>query len=209
MATLNVIRRWALRENMSIREISRRTGMARNTVKKYLRSDETEPTYAKRVSSSKLDPFAEKLAIWLGMEATKSRKQRRNLKQIYTTVLQKLNPRRRRSRTYPQREHLVHTNRVGQDLMERLGQGSAQFNMLLLQIPCVLTKFSLYTKVNNFLKFFRGSQVRREQTLNDVRLFGRIGSTNRRWDTAAVINTARNAAYGEVFCDCFHVVLYH
>ena len=84
VATLNVIRRWALRESMSIREISRRTGMARNTVKKYLRSDETESTYARRVSSSKLDPYAEKLATWLGMEATKSRKQRRNLKQIYT-----------------------------------------------------------------------------------------------------------------------------
>lgn len=84
MATLNVIRRWALREQMSIREISRRTGLARNTVKKYLRSDETEPTYAKRISPSKLDPYAEKLATWLGIEATKSRKQRRNLKQIYT-----------------------------------------------------------------------------------------------------------------------------
>lgn len=70
---------------MSIREISRRTGLARNTVKKYLRSDETEPTYARRVSSSKLDPYAEKLATWLGIEATKSRKQRRNLKQIYTS----------------------------------------------------------------------------------------------------------------------------
>ena len=84
MATLNVIRRWALREQMSIREISRRTGLARNTVKKYLRSDETEPTYAKRISPSKLDPYAEKLALWLGIEATKSRKQRRNRKQIYT-----------------------------------------------------------------------------------------------------------------------------
>jgi IS30 family transposase len=87
VATLNVIRRWAVRENMSIREISRRTGMARNTVKKYLRSDETEPTYAKRVSSSKLDPFAEMLSTWPGMEATKSRKLRRNLKQICTTIL--------------------------------------------------------------------------------------------------------------------------
>ena len=73
-----------MREQMSIREISRRTGLARNTVKKYLRSDETEPTYAKRASPSKLDPYAEKLAAWLGIEATKSRKQRRNLKQIYT-----------------------------------------------------------------------------------------------------------------------------
>ncbi len=84
VATLNVIRRWTLREQMPIREISRRTGLARNTVKKYLRSDETEPTYAMRVSPSKLDPYAEKLATWLGIEATKSRKQRRNLKQIYT-----------------------------------------------------------------------------------------------------------------------------
>lgn len=70
---------------MSIREISRRTGLARNTVKKYLRSDENEPTYAKRARPSKLDPYAEKLATWLGVEATKSRKQRRNLRQIYTS----------------------------------------------------------------------------------------------------------------------------
>jgi hypothetical protein len=53
-------------------------------VKKYLRSEETEPAYTGRVSPSKLDPYAEKLATWLGIEATKSRKQRRNLKQIYT-----------------------------------------------------------------------------------------------------------------------------
>jgi len=62
VATLNVIRRWALREQMSIRDISRHTGLARNAVKKYLRSDETEPTYTKRISPSKLDPYAEKLA---------------------------------------------------------------------------------------------------------------------------------------------------
>jgi len=84
VATLNVIRCWALREQMSIREISRRTSLARNTVKKYLRSDETEPTYTKRISPSKLDPYAERLVTRLGIEATKSRKQRRNLKQIYT-----------------------------------------------------------------------------------------------------------------------------
>lgn len=45
MATLNVIRRWALRDQMSIREISRRTGLARNTVKKHLRSEESEPRF--------------------------------------------------------------------------------------------------------------------------------------------------------------------
>jgi transposase len=71
VATLNVIRRWALREDMSIREISRRTGLARNAVKTYLRFDEAEPACSKRVSSSKLDPSAAKLATWLGIEATK------------------------------------------------------------------------------------------------------------------------------------------
>jgi transposase len=89
VATLNVIRRWALRDQLSIREIARRTGLARNTVKKYLRSDEAEPRYARRVSSSKLDPYAEKLATWLGIEATKSRKQRRTLRQIHTDSAQK------------------------------------------------------------------------------------------------------------------------
>jgi transposase len=105
---------------MSIREIARRTGLARNTVKKHLRSEESEPKDPRRVSSSKLDPYAEKLATWLGIEATKSRKQRRTLRQIRT---------RRRSRTYPHREHLLLTKSVGQDWMERLGQASAQFNI--------------------------------------------------------------------------------
>ncbi len=86
MATLSVIRRWALREQMSIREIARRTGLSRNTVKKYLRAGEEAPRYAKRASSSKLDPYADKLATWLAIEATKSRKQRRNLRQIHTST---------------------------------------------------------------------------------------------------------------------------
>jgi DNA replication protein DnaC/transcriptional regulator with XRE-family HTH domain len=85
VATINIIRRWALRDQMSIREIARRTGLARNTVKKYLRSDNPQPTYARRASSTKLDPYAEKLATWLSMEVTKSRKQRRTLRQIHTT----------------------------------------------------------------------------------------------------------------------------
>ena len=65
MATLSVIRRWALREQLSIREIARRTGLSRNTIKKYLRAGAAEPRYAKRISPSKLDPFAEKLSGWL------------------------------------------------------------------------------------------------------------------------------------------------
>ncbi len=86
MATLSVIRRWALGEHLSLREIARRIGMSRNTIKKYLRADAAEPRYAKRVSPSKIDAFADKLPGWLNTEADKSRKQRRTVKQMYADL---------------------------------------------------------------------------------------------------------------------------
>jgi transposase len=87
VATLSIIRRWALREQLSIREIARRTGLSRNTIKKYLHADVAEPRYAKRVSPSKLDPFAAKLSGWLTSETSKSRKQRRTVKQMHADLV--------------------------------------------------------------------------------------------------------------------------
>ena len=52
VALLSVIRRWHLREGMPIREIARRTGLSRNTVRKYLASGVVEPSYPKRKSPS-------------------------------------------------------------------------------------------------------------------------------------------------------------
>ena len=83
MGLLNVIRRMALREKLPIREIARRTGLSRNTIKKYLRAGTIEPKFNVPARSSKLDPYAEKLAAWLKTEAAKSRKQRRTLKQLH------------------------------------------------------------------------------------------------------------------------------
>ena len=45
MGLLNIIRRMALREKQSIREISRRTGLSRNTIAKYLNAGTIEPTF--------------------------------------------------------------------------------------------------------------------------------------------------------------------
>ncbi|MBB5685728.1 sigma factor-like helix-turn-helix DNA-binding protein, partial [Sphingobium boeckii] len=45
MALLSVIRRWHYRDHLSIREIAKRTGLSRNTVRKYLRSDTVEPRF--------------------------------------------------------------------------------------------------------------------------------------------------------------------
>jgi transposase len=88
MGFLSVIRRWALRDKMPIREISRRTGLSRNTIRKYLRADIVEPSFQTPTRPSKLDPFAEKLSGWLLMEQRKSRKERRTAKQIHADLVQ-------------------------------------------------------------------------------------------------------------------------
>ena len=87
MGLLNIIRRMHLRQELSIREISRRTGLSRNTVTRHLASDTIEPRFATPDRPSKLDPFAGKLADWLKSEAGKSRKQRRTMKQLHADLV--------------------------------------------------------------------------------------------------------------------------
>jgi transcriptional regulator with XRE-family HTH domain len=66
---------------MPIREIVRRTGVSRNTIKKYLRTGIVEPEFQILDRPSNLDPHAEKLTDWLLSEQRKSRKERRTAKQ--------------------------------------------------------------------------------------------------------------------------------
>lgn len=88
MGLLRVIRLWALRKKMPIREIARRTGLSRNTIKKYLRAGIVEPQFQSLDRPSKLDPFAEKLTGWLVAEQRKSRKERRTAKQMHADLVQ-------------------------------------------------------------------------------------------------------------------------
>ena len=87
MELLSVIRRWHYRDHFSIREISRRTGLSRNTVRKYLRSDSVEPKFNVPDRPSKLDPYADKLSHMLRQEAGKSRKQKRTIKQLHADLV--------------------------------------------------------------------------------------------------------------------------
>ena len=87
MELLNLIRRMSLREKLAIREIARRTGLSRNTVKEHLNAGPVEPMFAISVRPGKLDPFADKLAGWLTSEAGKSRKQPRTLKQLHADLV--------------------------------------------------------------------------------------------------------------------------
>lgn len=75
MGLLDIIRRMDLRQNLPNREIARRTGVS------------DEPKFATPERSSKLAPFAKKLAGWLKTQTGKSRKQRRTLKQRHTDLV--------------------------------------------------------------------------------------------------------------------------
>ncbi len=88
MGFLRLILKWALRDRMPIREIARRTGVSRNTIKKYLREGIVEPSFRTPDRPSKLDPYAEKLSGWLVSEQRKSRKERRTAKQMHADLVQ-------------------------------------------------------------------------------------------------------------------------
>ncbi|PJC99816.1 hypothetical protein GQ37_005795 [Janthinobacterium sp. BJB1] len=83
VAVLSIIRRWHIRDQVSLREISRRLGISRNTVRGYLRSETIEPAYAEWRSTRAIDKYAFQLSALLKTEAARTLKQRRTLKQIH------------------------------------------------------------------------------------------------------------------------------
>ena len=88
VALLSVIRRWHHREGLSVRKIARRTGLSRNTVRKYLASKVVEPRYPDRKGPSKLDDYEQTLISWLHRESKRHRKQRRSIKHLYQDLVQ-------------------------------------------------------------------------------------------------------------------------
>jgi transposase len=72
---------------MPIREIERRTGLSRNTIRKYLRSDAVEVKFKAPERPSRLDPYADKLSDWLRVEAGKGRKGRRTARQLHADLV--------------------------------------------------------------------------------------------------------------------------
>lgn len=83
MDVLGKIRRWHLRDGLSIRQIAKKTTLSRNTIRKYLRDEVVELEYPDRVSPSKLDAFAEVLTRWLAEDAALPRKQKRTGRRLF------------------------------------------------------------------------------------------------------------------------------
>ena len=79
VGTLAKIRRLYHRDKQSIKEISRQTGLARNTVRSWLREpDVVEPKYAPRVIVTKLDAYIETLERWLKADSGRGKRERRS-----------------------------------------------------------------------------------------------------------------------------------
>jgi transposase len=83
------IRRMHLRDGLSLRDIARRTGLSRNTVRNWLRqSGVVEPKYPRRVTKSVVDPWAEQLAMWLRADRHRAKRDRRTARNLYQLIKQ-------------------------------------------------------------------------------------------------------------------------
>jgi transposase len=83
MAMIGKIRRMHLRDGLSISEIVKRTSLARNTVKKWLRAAPgTEPKYQRRAAPHKLTPFIDTLVTMLEADARRPKRDRRTAKAL-------------------------------------------------------------------------------------------------------------------------------
>lgn len=87
MDMLAKIRRMHLRDGLSIREVSRRTGLSRNTVRQWLRQEGvTEPKYPKRDAVSAVDAWAEHLASALKADQHRPVRDRRTIKMLFEQI---------------------------------------------------------------------------------------------------------------------------
>jgi transposase len=83
MATLGKIRRMYFRDGLSLSEISRRTSLARNTIKQWLKKPEgTEPKYRRQSRPGKLTPFETALTHALDVDARRPKRDRRTARAL-------------------------------------------------------------------------------------------------------------------------------
>ena len=87
MFMVGKIRRMYFRDAMSVREIVRRTGLSRNTVRTWLRApSEREPRYRRSSGAGKLTPFHAVLEQALKADALRPRKERRTGLALYREI---------------------------------------------------------------------------------------------------------------------------
>ena len=88
MEILGKIRRMYLRDKLSLHEITKQTGLARNTIRSWLRrSDKAErPTYRRGTGPGKLTAFHAALEQALKADAHRAKQDRRTAKALYAQI---------------------------------------------------------------------------------------------------------------------------
>jgi transposase len=75
------------RDGMSLREVARRTGLSRNTVRAWLRqSDVVEPKYPVRAVRSVVDPYRDQLEAWLRSDLHRPKRDRRTARVLFNQI---------------------------------------------------------------------------------------------------------------------------
>ena len=85
MEMIGKIRRMYFRDNKSLHEISKRTSLSRNTIRKWVRSkdDVAQPTYQRSQMPGKLTAFHESLEQALKADSLRHKQNRRTAKDLY------------------------------------------------------------------------------------------------------------------------------
>jgi|SRR3989338_10320584 len=88
MEMFGKIRRMHLRDKLSLHEITKRTGLSRNTIRKWLRdSKETAPpTYRRREEPGKLAAFHDALEQALKVDSHRAKQNRRTAKDLFAQI---------------------------------------------------------------------------------------------------------------------------
>ena len=89
MNMMGKIRRLHYRDGMSIKEICRQTGLARNTVRCWLRAGEgAEPKYERKERETVLTPYEDRLKQWLEADVRRAKRDRRTALALFGQLQQ-------------------------------------------------------------------------------------------------------------------------
>ena len=88
MEMFGKIRRMHLRDKLSLHEISKRTGLSRNTLRKWLRmpGDAAAPAYVRGEAPGKLTEFHDALVLALNADAHRIKQNRRTAKALFIQI---------------------------------------------------------------------------------------------------------------------------
>ena len=88
MEVLGRIRRMSLRDKLSLHEITKRTGLSRNTVRRWLRTPEEVqvPTYSRAAGFGKLSGFIAELERSLEADALRPKQNRRTARALFAQI---------------------------------------------------------------------------------------------------------------------------